>query len=304
MARAIGVVGAPSSIGVRPYDDGMVRHVNRAPQVLRERGLIARLRAEDFGDVAPPPYQDFVRPRNRPRNEQQLVAYSKSLGARVYGAIAHGRFGIVLGGDCSVVLACLLAARHKASGEVGLVYVDAHADFASPEESRTGSAASMSLSLATGRIHSPLARLAGRSPLVDAHRVALIGRRDMAKDWYGHAALAKSSILDLPGSQLLTDDRGELAATTLDRVASDARGFWIQVDADVLNPSVMSAVDSPEPGGPAPHELVRLLAPLVRHPRALGLSLTVYDPALDPDRSCARRLVNMLEALLAPPITH
>jgi hypothetical protein len=47
-----------------------------------------------------------------------------------------------------------------------------------------------------------------------------------------------------------------------------------------------------------------LLTPLVRHPRALGLSLTVYDPALDPDRSCARRLVNMLEALLAPPITH
>ena len=304
MARAIGVVGAPSSIGVRPYDDGMVRHLNRAPQVLRERGLIARLRADDFGDVAPPPYQDFVQPRNRPRNEQQLVAYSNSLGARVYGAIAHGRFGIVLGGDCSVVLACLLAARHKA-GSVGLVYVDAHADFASPEESRTGSAASMSLSLATGRVHSPLARLAGRAPRVDAHRVALIGRRDMKKDWYGHAALAKSPILDLPGSQFLTDDRVELAAATLERVAtSDARGFWIQVDADVLNPSVMPAVDSPEPGGPTPHELVRFLTPLVRHPRALGLSLTVYDPALDPDRSCARLLVNMLEALLAPPITH
>ena len=305
MARAIGVVGAPSSIGVRPYDDGTVRLLNRAPQVLRERGLVARLRAEDFGDVAPPPYQDFVQPRNRPRNEQQLVAYSKALGARVYGAIAHGRFGIVLGGDCSVVLACLLAARHKAAGAVGLVYVDAHADFASPEESRTGSAGSMSLSLATGSIHSPLARLAGRPPLVDAYRVALIGRRDMAKDCYGHAALAKSAILDLPGSQFLTDDPGELAATTLDRVApGDARGFWIQVDADVLNPSVMPAVDSPEPGGLLPHELVRFLTPLVRHPRALGLSLTVYDPALDPDRSCARGLVNMLEALLAPPITH
>jgi arginase len=305
MARAMAVVGAPSSIGVRPYDDGTVRLMNRAPQVLRERGLVARLRAEDFGDVGPPPYHDFVRPRNRPRNESQLVAYSKSLGARVYGAIAHGRFGIVLGGDCSVVLACLLAARHKASGPVGLVYVDAHADFASPEESRTGSAASMALSLATGRIRSPLARLAGRTPLVAAHRVALIGRRDMQKEWNGHAALAQSSILDLPNSELITDDWLELAGMALDRVApDDARGFWIQVDADVLNPSMMSAVDSPEPGGPTPHELVRLLTPLVRHPRALGLSLTVYDPALDPDRSCARALVNMLEALLAPPTSH
>ena len=45
-------------------------------------------------------------------------------------------------------------------------------------------------------------------------------------------------------------------------------------------------------------EIVELLAPLVRHPRALGLELTIYDPALDPDRSCAGRLVGLLETLL------
>jgi arginase len=93
----------------------------------------------------------------------------------------------------------------------------------------------------------------------------------------------------------------DLTTASLARVAADeVRGFWIQVDADVLNPAVMSAVDSPEPGGPMPHEVVSLLGPLVRHPRALGMSLTIYDPALDPDRSCARRLVGLLETLLAP----
>ena len=45
-------------------------------------------------------------------------------------------------------------------------------------------------------------------------------------------------------------------------------------------------------------EIVDLLGPLVRHPRALGLELTIYDPALDPDRSCAGRLVRLLETLL------
>jgi arginase len=63
----------------------------------------------------------------------------------------------------------------------------------------------------------------------------------------------------------------------------------------------MPAVDSPEPGSPMPGELISLLSPLIRHPRALGLSLTIYDPAFDPDRSCARRLVSLLEALLAAP---
>jgi arginase len=61
----------------------------------------------------------------------------------------------------------------------------------------------------------------------------------------------------------------------------------------------MPAVDSPEPGGPMPDELIDLLTPLVRHPRARGLSLTIYDPALDPDRACARQLIGMLEKLFA-----
>jgi arginase len=293
------VVGAPSSIGVRPYEDGEARHLNRAPGVLRDRGLIERLDATDFGDVMPPPYRDYVRPPNRARNEEQVIRYSRALAERVTTAGAYGRFAVVLGGDCSVVLACLLAGKRTAGGPIGLAYLDAHADFATPAESRTGSVASMSLGLAAGRGDTPLARLGGRVPLVDGAHVALLGRRDAADAWHGHAALATSRIFDLPDHELLTQDLGDVATATLARVATtDVHGFWIQVDVDVLNPAIMSAVDSPEPGGPLPDELVRLLGPLVLHPRALGVSLTSYDPALDPDRSCARQLVNLLEALL------
>ena len=60
----------------------------------------------------------------------------------------------------------------------------------------------------------------------------------------------------------------------------------------------MLAVGSPEPGGAGIGELAALLAPLVEHPRALGMHLTLYDPSLDPDRSCALRLVALLETLL------
>jgi arginase len=302
MDRSLAVIGAPSSIGIRPYDDGQVRHLNRSPEVLRGRGLVERLHAIDMGDVVPPPYRDYLRPPNRARNEEQVVVYSRSLAARVAAAVAQGRFPLVLGGDCSIVLGCLLGAKRAERGPLGLVYLDAHADFATPEESRTGSVASMSLGLASGRGNTPLARLGGRSPLVDGRHVALVGRRDTGDAWYGHAALAASAVLDLPDSELITRDVSELAAASLTRVASaEVRGFWIQIDADVLNPAVMSAVDSPEPGGLMPGELVSFLAPLVAHPRALGLSLTIYDPALDPDRSCARRLVSLLEALLAAP---
>jgi arginase len=299
MTRPIAIVGASSSIGIRPYDDGEVRQLSRAPDVLRERGLIRRLDATDLGDVVPPPYRDYVRPPRRARNEEEVVVYSRSLAQRVAAATAHERFALVLGGDCSIVLGCLVGAKRTARGQVGLVYVDAHADFATPEESRTGSVASMCLAFASGRGETPLARLSGRAPLVEGKHIALVGRRDAAQPWYGHKALSASPILDFPDSELLTQDFDEVVSASLRRVtAEDLEGFWIQLDADVLNPAVMSAVDSPEPGGLMPSELVQFLTPLVRHPLALGLSLTTYDPAFDADRSGARQLVRLLEALL------
>ena len=298
MTRPIAIVGASSSIGLRPYDDGEMRQLSRAPDVLRERGLIRRLNATDLGDVVPPPYRDYVRPPRRARNEEEVVVYSRSLAQRVAAATAHERFALVLGGDCSIVLGCLVGAKRTARGQVGLVYVDAHADFATPEESRTGSVASMCLALASGRGETPLARLSGRAPLVEGKHIALVGRRDAAQPWYGHKALSASAILDLPDSELMTQEFGEVASASLRRAAAEELdGFWIQLDADVLNPAVMSAVDSPEPGGLMPSELVQFLTPLVRHPLALGLSLTTYDPALDADRSGARQLVRLLEAL-------
>ena len=85
----------------------------------------------------------------------------------------------------------------------------------------------------------------------------------------------------------------------LARVASsDLSGFWIHVDADVLNPEVMPAVGSPEPGGPDIDELAALLARLIDDPKALGIAISLYDPSLDPDRSSAARLVELLEKSL------
>jgi arginase len=121
------------------------------------------------------------RPPGRARNEAEIGAYCRTLADRVEAATSDNRFAVVLGGDCSIVLGCLLGARKSAQGSVGLVYVDAYADFGTPEESRTGSVASMCLALAVGGGESPLARLTEDAPLVRGKDVVLIGRRDAAE---------------------------------------------------------------------------------------------------------------------------
>lgn len=295
----LAIIGAPSSIGIRPYDTATEpRGLDQAPGVLRALGLVARLAAEDLGDAVPPPYRDFTRPPAGVRNEREVAQYSRTLAERVAAATAGGRFALVLGGDCSIVLGSLLGAVRRAP-RIGLAYIDAHADFATPQESLTGSAASMCLALAVGRGDSPLARLGGKEPLVRGQDVVVIGRRDAGQDSYGHTALERSGILDLPGTVRRRSSR-TLAATALERLAApDVDGFWIHVDADVLDSRVMPAVDSPEPDGPGFDDLTALVAPLAHHPKALGMQLTIYDPVLDPERTCAGRLVDLLVKILA-----
>jgi arginase len=79
-------------------------------------------------------------------------------------------------------------------------------------------------------------------------------------------------------------------------------GFWLHLDANILDPAVMPAVDSPDPGGLGHDELAALLTPLVASPCCVGLDVTVLDPDLDPDGGLALDLTDTL-AGLAPALT-
>lgn len=285
--RSISILGAPSNLGLKPYDDsGRARGVTDAPRLFRELNLPQRLGARDRGDVAAPPY-DYAHAPNTIRNEASIAAYSRELGAAVGRIREEGDFALILGGDCSILLGTLLGCGEDA----GLAFLDGHCDFATPRISHTGGAAGMDLALAVGRGGSPLSRLRGGRPLIDESRVVTLCRKDLADEpYYGDDSITRSRVLDLPWE---TEHAAEKALARLGH-----QPFVIHVDADVLDPEEMPAVDSPEPGGPTASQLARILRPLARHPNAIALELTVYDPWLDEDRRCARLLADLLTDVL------
>src|SRR5262245_45798078 len=124
--RSVTVIGAPCHLGIKPYDDGSARGVNRAPAALRSAGIVEALGARDAGDVEAEPYRDFIRVPGRPRNEREMARYIRALADRVARVLQRGEWPVVLGGDCSVVLGALLALRVSDLRRPGLVYIDAH----------------------------------------------------------------------------------------------------------------------------------------------------------------------------------
>lgn len=299
--RRIAVLDAPSNLGLRPPTESSVPGCGKAPGALRDHDLVGRLRARDAGCLTPPRYDpgDW-RPGDGVCHAELIAEYSLRLADRIAAILAAGEFPLVLGGDCSVLLGSALAMhRHGqgVGGRIGLVFVDGHSDFRHPgNASYVGAAAGEDLALVTGRGQADLAGIEGRRPYFRDVDVVVLGIRE--HDEY-RLDLQAAGIPYRTVPALRVDGPARSAQWAREEVAGCA-GYWLHVDVDVLDPSVMPAVDAPDPGGIAFGELELLLANLVAVPQCLGMELTVFDPDYDPDGSYAAEVVATLAAGLAP----
>jgi arginase len=298
--RGIAVLDAPSVLGLRPPAPGRVPGCWRLPEALRRHGLVERLRAADAGRVEPPPYRPEIDPATGVRNGDTLPGYSVTLADRLQELLGTGAFPLVLGGDCSILLGAALALRRR--GRYGLVSVDGGLDFRHPGNAHlvgaVGSVAGEDLAVVTGRGAEQLTNLEGRRPLVRDADVVAVGHRGL--EGIADEVLATPMTLyDAAGLRRLGPEEvaGRAVATLAGR---GVEGFWVHVDADVLDPEVMPAVDSPEPGGLTHQELAALLRGLTAAGLASGVQLTIFDPELDTDGHLAAELAATVVAGLAP----
>ncbi|WP_413098210.1 arginase family protein [Streptomyces sp. Inha503] len=299
MRRRLVLLDAPSNLGLKPPVEGAVPGCYKLAGALREQRLLARLGADEGGVVVPPRYdRGDWKEGDGVFHAGAIAAYTRKLADRIEGHVRDEDFPVVLGGDCSIQLGASLALRRI--GRYGIAVIDGSADFRHPGNSdHVGAAGGEELALATGRGQADLTDLEGLRPYVRESDVQLLGIRDYDME---RAELTDSGIASTTVGEIR--ERGpqqaaDAALRTLEATALD--GFWVHLDADVLDPSVMPAVDSPDDGGLLSGELVPLLRTLVGSHRCVGLNVTIYDPDLDPDGSCAALLADLLVVALARP---
>lgn len=187
---------------------------------------------------------------------------------------------VVLGGDCSILIGNLLALRRL--DRYGLFFIDGHADFYRPEESPTGEVADMDLAIVSGHGPDILSNLDDLKPLVMEQDIVVFGYRDAAQSaQYECQDIKKPTVmntLELTDVQRLGLNAASLAIDRL--LKNELSGFWVHLDADVLDDSIMPAVDYRLPGGLTFSELSDLLKLLLVSNRAVGISITTLNPTL------------------------
>ena len=261
---------------------------------IRDQRLLDRLAARDAGVVVPPRYDvRGWKPGDGVFNGAGLADYTRRLADRV-GALADaGEFVVLLGGDCSILFGPALALRRR--GRYGVAYLDGSIDFRHTGNSdHVDASAGEGTAIITGRGEPGIADIDGLGPYVREQDLVVLGVRDYDDD------LAEVQVLGITvhtTPDIRKAGPAAIGAATAEHLSA-CDGFFVHLDADVLDPTVMPAADAPDPGGLDFAELTELIRPLVNHPACVGLQLTIYDPDLDPEGRYAGPLADTLVAAL------
>lgn len=228
-----------------------------------EAGAVAALGASGH-DV------EIVRVR-RKGGETNEVGASFDVVRRVADAVAEAverdAFPLVVSGNCMSSIGVVAGIGR----DVGVVWLDAHADFNTPESSLSGFQDGMGLSILTGTGWRALREtIPGYRPVAEAN-VVLVGVRDV--DRLEQERLDRSAVVVVAPRA-----SAELA---LDGLGERVEGVYLHIDLDVLDPSEGRANEYAASGGLAAAEVERIVTAVAERAPLRGAAVTACDPAAD-----------------------
>jgi arginase len=287
------ILHVETNLGLRPGG------VETLGAVLLELGLADRIGATVADALHAPRFAEERDPAFGARNVPAVAALAIQQADRVEEILDHGLFPVVLGGDDTVLLGCLLALRRR--GSAGLVLLDGHTDYWDLPDG-TGELSDSDLWIATGHGPGIIADLEGRRPLVAPSACVVYGHRDRAQQ-------LQDGSQDVYREPMLVRSLAEIRAAGVEAAADHAAAFlgatgvervWLHLDADCLDDAVMPAVDWRVEGGLTPNEVIDLARPLVGRGLIAGIDVTIYNPRLDTDQHAAGRVLSdVVAAILA-----
>ena len=285
----IEILGTPFN-GLGPAPD-----IENPADGLRQAKLIPLLESKghavtDLGDLSGFQFQEIRDPETGINDLDLWVDLSNNLSRKLETILSRESFPLLLGGDCSMLVG-ILSAFARRDTEVGLIFLDGHADFHSAETSPSGDPADMELSILTGRGPERITRIAGKYPLLKDEEVVVYGIRA----WDNIAA---SNIEVYDRQRMMENGIKHSVKEGLKNFSQKELPLWLHFDVDVLDPEFMPVM-FPEPEGLTFEQTHEFLGLVWASGRVIGMSIACYHPKLDIDGCASARLVTLISNVLS-----
>ncbi len=294
----IDIIGVPIDLGADR------RGVDMGPSAIRYAHLQQQLEemgctVEDKGNIEVPILETCSITDPRLKYLDCIVPMGRRVAGAVATSIQVDRFPLVLGGDHSLSIGSIRgAAKHK---QLGLLWVDAHADFNTPETTPSGNIHGMPLAALCGLGDPRLVSLWDETPpVLDPERVAVIGARDL--DPGEKRNLREAGVMVQSMEQI--DRAGMVAALekAIERVSRDVDGIYLSLDMDALDPRHAPGVGTSVPGGLTYREAHLLCEVVAETGKLIGMDLVEVNPILDVQNQTAILAVEFIRSALGSRI--
>lgn len=216
---------------------------------------------------------------------------NRELAAVVRRTVEAGAVPVALAGSCTASMGVVGGFDHAGCG---VVWLDAHADFNTPESTASGYFPGMSLAVLTGHCYRNYWARIGDSAPVPEEAVALIGVRDVSPA-AERRRLERSrvAVAEWRDGQPLTDP-----IAVLDGLAERVADVYVHVDLDAFAPEIApGVVDRPVPGGLSRDDARSIITATGQRFRIRAATLATYTPALDHDGETLRTALDVLQAI-------
>ncbi|MGE0479082.1 MAG: arginase [Phycisphaerae bacterium] len=272
------------------------------PLTLRRAGLVARLAAlghhvDDLGDI-PGVYETrFHTGHTQHANFlPHVVQVNRHTHACVLGTLRKSpdAFVLIIGGDHSLAIGAL-AGLSDACQRLGLIWIDAHGDFNTPNSSPTGNLHGMSLAVACGRGLPELRAIADRDPLVSDEDVYLLGCRDL--DPPEAEALRASRVHVVPMAEWRTVGLVESAVSAAAALRQRCDHIHLSFDIDVLDAGLVPGTGTRVAGGMTREQARDVLAALGDTGVIESAEIVEFNPRLDRNGATCEITLSLIDAL-------
>ncbi len=273
----IDIIGVPIDLGADR------RGVDMGPSAIRYSHLQKKLEdlgyaVQDEGNVEVPIAEMCSITNPKLKYIDCIIPLSRRVAGAVATSVQGGRFPLVLGGDHSLSIGSVRgAARNK---KLGVIWIDAHADFNTAETTPSGNIHGMSLAILAGQGDPSLVQLWDEPlPVIDPTKIAIIGARDL--DSGEKVNLQNAGAMVLGMEQIDRYGMVAMVEKAIEHVSRDVDGIWLSLDLDALDPQHAPGVGTPVPAGLTQREAHLACELIAETGKLIGMDLVEVNPILD-----------------------
>lgn len=287
------IVEFPSNLGLKEPQPGKEPGVKKLPDWLWKHNLHKFIPHKDIIRIDPPKYSNIRDTETQILNTNSLVEYAREQAYLLNNLLTQNKFPFILGGDCSILLGTAIALKQK--GNYGLFYLDGHTDFMDVSLSETDGVGGMAASIVTGSGHGKLTNILNLSPYIKEENLWCVGNSEYDDEYENEIRNSTATYLSL--ETLRKQGIENCVSSFLSEIKDkNLDGFWLHIDVDVLNDSIMPCVDSRTPDGLTYDEFNELTSYLFQSEKLSGLEITILDPDLDPSGQYTKEFVANISA--------